>query len=111
MKTRNTLIGLGIAAALVAASYSVTASAQGAGYGGWGMMGGYGPGYSQDYRYGPMHGYGYGPRGGYGPGYGHMYRYGPGRQAQGYGPGYHMREWGGYGPGMMGGYGHGMMGW
>ena len=40
MKTRNTLIGLGIAAALATAigAYSVTASAQDAGYG-WGMMG------------------------------------------------------------------------
>ena len=41
----------------------------------------------------------------------------PAGTAQGYGPGYHMRGWGGgYGPGMMSGYGygpghgHGMMG-
>jgi hypothetical protein len=44
-----------------------------------------------------------------------MYGYGSGnRQGQDYGPGYHMRGWGGgYGPGMMSnyGYGHGMMGW
>ena len=109
MKTRNTLIGLGVAAALAVAvgTYSVTASAQnGPGYGP-GMMGGYGPGYSQGggNAYGP----GYGPMQGYGPGYGHMRGYGPGNgQGQGYGPGYHMRGWGGgYGPGMMQGYGSG----
>ena len=46
MKMRNTLIGFGIAAALAAAvgTYSVTASAHDTDYG-WGMMGGYGPGY------------------------------------------------------------------
>jgi len=65
MKTRNTLIGLGIAAALAAGvgAYSVTASAQDAGYS-WGMMG-HGPGYGQGY--GP----GYGHMSGYGRGYGH----------------------------------------
>ncbi len=87
MKIRNTVISLGIAGALAAGAgvYSVTASAQDAGYG-WGMMG-YGPRHSQ----------------GYGPGYGHMHGYARG-DGQNYGPGYHMR---GYGPGMMQGYGYG----
>ena len=106
MKMRNTLIGFGIAAALAAAvgTYSVTASAHDTDYG-WGMMGGYGPGYNQ--------GNGYGPMPGYGPGYGHMRGYARGN-GQRYAPGYHMRGWGGgYGLGAMHGYGygHGMMGW
>ena len=96
MKRRNTLIGLGVAAALVAGvgAFTLTASAQdGGGYGpgmmggqGWGMMDGYGAGY--------------GSMRGYGPGYRHMHGYG---HMRGYGPGYgHMRRWGGgYGPGMM----------
>jgi hypothetical protein len=115
MKTRNTLIALGIAAALAAGAgvYSFTASAQdGPGYGP-GMMDGYGPGY------GPMHGYG--------PGYGHMRGWGgrpaagswncPGfgsddARGQGYGPRNQMRGWGGgYGPGMMQGYGYGRGGY
>ena len=69
MKTRNTLIGLGVAAALVAGvgAFTLTASAQGgSGYSyGPGMMDGYGPSYGQGY--GLMHGYG--------PGYGHMRGY------------------------------------
>ena len=63
---------------------------------GYGMMGGYGPGYMM----GP--GYGYGMMGGYGPGW----MMGPGMMGGyggGYGPGYMMRGYGGgYGPGMMG---------
>ena len=103
MKSRNVLIGLGVAAAL-AAGVGLTALPRsdkgGPGYGP-GMMGGYGPGY------GHMRGWGGGPgagsvelprlrakrRVGSGP---------AGRQGEGYGPGYHMRGWGGgYGPGMM----------
>ncbi len=122
MRTR-TLIGAGLAVALAGAmlSYQMPASAQG-----WGMMGGgYGPGY------GHMGGYGPGMMGGYGPGDGHMGGWSgvPGQgqwncptfgqvnqtgsgptenQGQGYGPGYHMRGWGGgNGPGMMQGYGPG----
>jgi hypothetical protein len=123
MTTRKTLIGLGIAGALAIAvgAYGFAAFAQGPGPG-WGMMGGYGPGYH-------MGGGGYGPGyhmggGGGGPGY-HM-GWGGGRDGggpgwncpafgqdgaagpnQGYGPGYGMRGWGrGYGPGMMRGYGY-----
>jgi hypothetical protein len=64
------------------------------GPGGWGMMGGYGPGY------GHMGGWGGGPGAGWNcPAF---------AQGGGYGPGYHMRGWGGgYGPGMMQGYGYG----
>lgn len=88
MKSRKTLIALGVVAALAAGAgvYSYTASAQGGpGYGpGW-MMGGGGPG-------GP----GGGPCGAFGQ---------DGGPGQGYGPGYHMRGWGGgYGPGMMRGW-------
>jgi hypothetical protein len=88
MKTRQILIGLGVAAALAAGIGAYSASAQPGGWGpgmmgGWGGQGGPGncPGFDQ----------------GAGPG--------PGR---GYGPGYRMRGWGGgYGPGMMRGYGPG----
>ncbi len=55
---------------------------------GYGMMGGYGPGW--------MMGPGWG---GYGRGYGLM------GWGGGYGPGWMMRGYGGYGPGMMYGYG------
>lgn len=67
----RTLIGAGLAVALAAAAawgYQSTASAQP--YGGWGMMGGYGPGM--------MGGYGPGMMGGYGAGYGHMRGWGDG---------------------------------
>jgi hypothetical protein len=96
MKTRNTLIAFGIAAALAAGvgSYSSAASAQeGPGYGPR-MMDGYGPGYGS----GPGYGRGPGWRRGYGPGYRDMHRYG--------------RGWGGeYCPGYGRGYGRWMMGW
>jgi hypothetical protein len=90
---------------------------------GYGMMGGYGPGYGMmGSGYGPgammgpgMMGGGYGPgygmgpgmMGGYGPGYGMM---GPGMMGYGggYGPGWMMRGYG-MGPGMMG-YGGGYYG-
>jgi len=96
MKSRKTLIALGVVAALAAGAgiYSYTASAQGGpGWGpGW-MMGGGGPG-------GPG-----GPGGGPCGAFGQDGVSGPG---QGYGPGYHMRGWGGgYGPGMMRGNGPG----
>lgn len=69
---------------------------------GYGMMGGYGPGY--------MMGPGYGMMGGYGPGYmmGPGYTMGPGMMGYGggYGPGYMMHGGNGPGPGMMG-YGPG----
>ncbi len=102
MKTRNTLIGLGIAAALAAGvgAYSLTASAQGGPGYGPGMMGGYGP----DYH---MRGWGRGPGAGQWncPAFAQGDEFGP---AEGYGPGYHMRGWReGYGPGMMRGYGYG----
>lgn len=90
MKSRKTLIALGVAAALAAVVgvYSYTASAQGGpGWGpGW-MMGGGGPGG------GPWN----------------CPRFGQGDESgPGYGPGYHMRGWGGGpGPGMMRGYGRG----
>ncbi len=97
MKTRNTLIGLGVAAALAAGvgAYAFTASAQdGSGYGP-GMMGGYGFGMMDGYGRGDSQGGGNGS----GPGYGHMH---------GDGAGIHMRGWGGgSGPGMMRGYGYG----
>jgi len=71
MKTRNTLIAFGIAAALAAGvgSYSSAASArEGPGYGrGPGWRRGYGPGYRD------MHRYGRGWRGEYCPGYGRGY--------------------------------------
>ncbi len=103
MRTR-TLIGAGFGVALAATAawgYQSMASAQP--YGGWGMMGGYGPGY------GHMGGYGPGMMGGYGPGmmggYGHMGGWGRGDGpgagqwncpafARGNGPGYGP----GYGP-------------
>ena len=91
MKTRNLMIGLGVAAALAAGigAYSYTAFAQGGP--------GYGPG---------MMGGGFGPRMMSGDGPCMMQDFGPGGD-QGYGPGYHMRGWGG-GPGMMRqGYGPG----
>jgi hypothetical protein len=91
MTSRSTLIALGIAAALAAGVgvYSYTATAQGGP--GW-MMGGGGPGWMMG---------GGGPCGAFGQ------DGGPGpAQGQGYGPGYHMRGWGGgYGPGMMRGWG------
>ncbi len=88
----RTIIGAGLAVALVGSiwSYQSPASAQG-----WGMMG-YGPGY------------GWMGRQGAGPWNCPAFRQNDG-QSQGYGPGYHMRGFGGgYGPGMMGpGYGPG----
>ena len=114
MKSRNVLIALGVAAALVAGAgaYSFTASAQGGP--GWMMGGGYGPGYMRGSGGGsgagswncPAFGQddeqGSGPAGrqGEGPGYGHMRGWGGG-----YGPG--MMRGNGYGPGMMQGYGPG----
>ncbi len=69
---------------LVAANFGVISKANAQPYGGWGMMGGYGPGYGMMGGYGP----GYGMMGGYGPGYGPM--------MGGYGPGYGPMM--GYGP-------------
>ena len=107
MKSRNALIALGVAAALAVGAYGVTASAQGGPGYGPGMMGGNGPGY------GHMRGSGGEPGAGSWncPAFGQNDEQGPGpasRQGEGYGPGYHMRGWGGgYGPGMMGGNGPG----
>jgi len=86
---RLTFLGAALALALTAS----TAMAQP--YGGYGMMGGYGPGYG-------MMGGGYGMMGGYGPGgcYGPAMMYGCG-----YGPGYGMMQ--GYGPGYGPGTGYG----
>jgi hypothetical protein len=121
MKTRNLMIGLGVATALAAGvgTYSYTASAQdGRGYGpgmmgrgyGPGMMGGGGPG-----MMGPgMMGSGMmgpGGRGEAGPGEWNcpaaaQINESTSGQGQGYGPGNHMRGWDrGFGPGMMQGYG------
>jgi len=94
MKTRNILISLGVAAALAAGGYSVTALAQGGP--GWGPGGG--PGWM-------MGGWGGGPSAGPGgPGGCPGFAQGGG---PGWGPGYHMRGWGGGygpGPGMMRGW-------
>lgn len=77
------LIGLGLAAALAAGVFSLTASAQDGP--------GYGPGYHMGWGGGPWN----------------CPRFGQGDESgQGYGPGYHMRGWGG-GPGMMRGWGRG----
>ena len=104
---KRILIGAGLAVALAGALLVYNSPVSAHGPGGWGMMGGYGH------------------MGGYGPGYGHMGGWGGGPGAGqwncpaftqgdrsgptgGYGPGYHMRGWGGgYGPGMMQGYGPG----
>ncbi len=97
MKARKTVVAVlaGAAIAVAAVAYAHP--------GGWGMGGGYGPGYG-------MMGGGYGPGGdgcGFGPG-GFSGGHGPGMMGGGYGPG---MMGGGYGPGMMGGgYGPGMMG-
>jgi len=116
----RTLIGAGLAVALAAGigAYSYTAFAQGGpGYGpGWMMGGGYGPGMmgGNGPGYGHMRGWGGGPGQGQWncPAYGQTNETGSGpadSQGQGYGPGNHMRGWGGgYGPGMMRqGYGPG----
>jgi hypothetical protein len=90
-----------IAASVLAAAFVSPLNAQPYGPG-YGMMGGYGPGWMMN-GYGP----GYGMMGGYGPGYGMMPSWGGG-----YGPGYMMHGYGGgygMGPGMMygrGGYGN-----
>ena len=84
---RKLCYGLLAAGVVLAAASSVQAQPYG-----YGMMGGYGPGYGPGYMMGP------GMMGGYGPGY----MMGPGMMG-GYGPGYMMRPgYGGYGPGMMG---------
>jgi hypothetical protein len=83
---KRILIVSGVAAALAGAVWlsQSPASAQG-----WGMMGGYGPGYHMGW--------------GGGPGW-NCPGFGPG----GPGAGYHMRGWGGRnGPGLMQGYGYG----
>jgi hypothetical protein len=124
---KRTLIGAGLAVALAGALWAYNSPVSAHGPGGWGMMGGYGPGYGHMGGYGPgmMQG------NGYGPGYGHMRGWGggpgqgqwncpaftennqtgsgtTGSQGEGYGPGNHMRGWGGgYGPGMMQGQGPG----
>ncbi len=92
---RNLRYGALVAAALGAVAAASPLHAQPYSYGpGYGMMGGYGPGWMM------------GPGGsGYGPGYGMM------GWGGGYGPGWMMRGWGGaYGPGMMYGYGYGSQG-
>jgi len=86
MRTK-TLIGVAIAAALAGALwiYQSPVSAQG-----WGMMGGYGPGNHMGWGGGPAWNC---------PAF---------AQGNSSGPGYHMRDWGGYGPGpgMMQRYGY-----
>jgi hypothetical protein len=94
------LIGAGLAVALAGALFVYNSPVSARGPGGWGMMGGYGPGY------GHMGGWGGGPGAGWNcPAFAQGGGPGP---AGDYGPGYHMRGWGGgYGPGMMQGYGPG----
>ena len=110
MKSRNVFIALGVAAALAAGAYGVTAFAQGGPGYGPGMMGGYGPGMMGGNGPGYMRGSGGGPGAGSWncPAFGQNDEQGSGpagRQGEGYG---HMRGWGGgYGPGMMGGNGPG----
>lgn len=81
------LVGIAIAAALAGALWisQSPASAQG-----WGMMGGYGPGNHMGWGGGPAWNC---------PAF---------AQGNSSGPGYHMRDWGGYGPGpgMMQRYGY-----
>ncbi len=89
MRTR-TMIGVGLAVALAGAIWSNASPATAQG---WGMMGGYGPGYHMGWGGGP----GAGPWNC--PGF-------AANDRQGYGPGYHMRGWGG-GPGWMMGRGYG----
>jgi hypothetical protein len=111
MKRRSLVIGTVVAGVLAAGTVGYVSFAKAQPYGGWGMMGGYGPGMMQGYGpgmgYGRMQGYGPGMMGGYGPGHGQgmMGGYGPG-----YGPGMMQGYGQGYGPGMMQGYGAGMMG-
>jgi hypothetical protein len=94
MTRKKTLLAATLAAGLAAAALGTPALAQG-----WGMMGGYGPGYSDRTDYGPGYGSGYGPgwMQRYGPGYRHPARY------RGYGRG--------YGPGWMADYCFGRGGW
>ena len=83
MNRRNIVIGAAVAAALGLVALGFGSPLEAEPYGGWGMMGGHGPGSG-------MMG------GGYGPGPGMM---------DGYGPGSGRR--GGNGPGWMHGYGRG----
>jgi len=101
---KKILIGAGLAVALAGALFIYNSPVSAHGPGGWGMMGGYGPGYGHMGGYGP----GYGRMGGWGGGPGAGWNCPAFAQGGGYGPGYHMRGWGGgYGPGMMQGYGYG----
>ena len=96
---KRILIGAGLAVALAGALFVYNSPVSAHGPGGWGMMGGYGPGY------GHMGGWGAGAGAGQWNCPAFAQGGGPG---SGYGPGYHMRGWGGgYGPGMMQGYGYG----
>jgi hypothetical protein len=100
----RTLIGAGLAVALAGALWVYNSPVSAHAPGGWGMMGGYGPGY------GHMGGWGGGPGAGQWncPAFAQGNAQGSGPSGQGYGPGYHMRGWGGgYGPGMMQGYRYG----
>ena len=105
MKRKSLLVATAAAAILGAATLSLGSSAQAHPTGGWGMMGGYGPGYG---HMGYGGGWGYmGPAmmGGYGPGW--MHGYGPGYRQGPRGPGYR----GGYGPGYGPGWCFGAGGW
>jgi hypothetical protein len=84
MRTR-TLIVAGLAAALAGAMWIYQSPVSAQPYGGWGMMGGYGPGMM----------------GGYGPGYGHMggWGWGGGPGAGWNCPGFAQGNGAGYGPG------------
>jgi hypothetical protein len=87
----RTIVGTGVAIGVAVAIIGLDSNANAQPYGGYGMMGGYGPGYGMMGGYGP----GYGMMGGYGPGC-----YGPAMMYGGcdYGPGYMMGYGPGYGP-------------
>lgn len=89
------LIGMTLAAALVAGTVSVRAADADEATGGYGPYYGIGPGMGPGMMWGGGYGPGYGMMGGYGPGMMGGYDMGPGMMG-GYGGGYGM------GPGMMG---------
>ena len=101
MKRKSLLIGTAVAAVLGAAALGLSSSAQAHPVGGgWGMMGGYGPGYGH-MGYGSGWGYmGPGMMGGYGPRLDARLRpripAGPRGPATAYGPGWCFGQGGGW---------------
>ncbi len=78
----RTLIVAGLAVALAGAIWINQPPASAQGYGGWGMMGGDGPGYHMGWADGP------GAGEWHCPGFAARAGYGPGMMGYGYGPGY-----------------------